>query len=488
MLPRIQLDSESDTPLYRQLYEQLASAISAGRLARGERLPATRELASSIGLARASVEAAYKLLETDGLIKGYVGRGSFVEGKSHVDWESLIPVEEAHEPAAPPSVPIAAVSFSASRPSEAEFPLDEFRATCHEVLDSNEAINILQLGPASGYGPLRKFLLDYLRARGVAGRDDEILITSGAQQAFDLIQRVLASRGETVVIEDPVYPGLRNAFLRGGARVIGAPMSNDGVEIDSLSRILEREHPRLMVLTSNFQNPTGTTIPEPARKEILELAQKAGVVVIENDLYGALRYSGKDLAPIKQLDATGDTILLGSFSKIAFPGLRVGWVVGPRHFIARLTEAKEASDLHSDQLSQAVLLRFAESGRLEAHLNKMLQIGAARLKAVLEGCAAELPAGSEYTRPEGGMNVWIKLPDAMDASDLAIRAARESVSFLPGKYFTVSRPQTSSLRLSFAGLEPAKLSWGMRVLGTLFRSEAERIRDARSAEPAPALV
>jgi DNA-binding transcriptional MocR family regulator len=484
MLPRIQLDQKSETPLYRQLYEQIAAAIGSGKMVRGERLPATRELAGSIGLARASVESAYKLLEADGLIKGYVGRGSFVEGNSRVDWESLIPVEESSQPMAPEAV----VSFSASRPSEMEFPLEEFRATCREVIDSKDAIHILQLGPASGYGPLRKFLMEYLRARGVVGRDDEILITSGAQQAFDLIQRVLASRGETVVIEDPVYPGLRNVFLRGGARVIGAPMARDGVEIDSLARILEREHPRLMVLTPNFQNPTGTTIPEDARREILEMAQRAGVIIVENDLYGALRYTGKDLAPIKQLDASGDTILLGSFSKIAFPGLRVGWVIGPKHFIARLTEAKEASDLHSDQLSQAVLLKFAESGRLAAHLERMLKMGAARLKAVLDSCERDLPPGSEFTRPQGGMNVWVRLPEYMDASELAIRAARENVSYLPGKYFAVSRPQTSSLRLSFAGLEPRKIEWGLQVLGILFRSEDSRIRQARTAEPVPALV
>src|SRR5262249_23647748 len=149
-----------------------------------------------------------------------------------------------------------------------------------EVIDSAEALNILQLGPASGYGPLRKYLLDYFRGRGVAGGDDEILITSGAQQAVDLIQRVLASTGEPVVMEDPVYPGLRNAFLRGGARVTGAPMTVDGVEIDSLARLLERERPRLMVLTPNFQNPTGTTIPEESRREILEMAQRAGVIIV----------------------------------------------------------------------------------------------------------------------------------------------------------------------------------------------------------------
>ncbi len=218
MLPRIELDHSSDVPLYRQLHEQLRSAIIASRMVRGERLPATRELAGSLGLNRATVASAYELLETEHLIKAHVGRGSFVEGAeaAKLDWESLIPTEDSG-PA--PVSPNAAISFAASRPSQDEFPLDEFRRTCREVIDSDEAPKILQLGPASGYGPLRRLLLDEARRRGFAREDDDILITSGCQQAFDLIQRVLASRGETVIMEDPVYPGLRNVFQRGGARV-----------------------------------------------------------------------------------------------------------------------------------------------------------------------------------------------------------------------------------------------------------------------------
>ncbi len=191
------------------------------------------------------------------------------------------------------------------------------------------------------------------------------------------------------------------------------------------------------------------------------------MIVVENDLYGPLRYTGAEIPSIKQLDESGDTILLGSFSKIAFPGLRVGWAIGPRHFIARLTEAKEASDLHSDQLSQAVLLRFAETGRLEAHRQKMLAAGAERLKACLAGCAQELPEGSEYTRPEGGMNLWVRLPEPLDASELAARAARENVSYLPGRYFLVSRPQTHGLRLMFRGSGAGKDQ--TRLAGIRFR-------------------
>ena len=477
MLQRLQVDAKDQLPLYRQLYQQLKFAIVAGRVVPGEKLPATRELAGSLGLNRTTIAAAYELLESEGLIRGHVGRGSFVEGP---------PPDTTPIPAASGPAPL--VSFASSRPSELQFPLDEFRMTCREVIDSPEAMHILQLGPASGYGPLRRYLLKEARARGTAGPDDDILITSGCQQAFDLIQRVLASHGETVVIEDPVYPGLRSAFQRGGARVIGAPVGSAGVEVDALGRLLEKEHPRLMVLTPNFQNPTGTTLPAEARSAVLALARKPGVVVVENDLYGELRYLGAEIPAMKRLDTSGDTILLGSFSKIAFPGLRVGWAIGPRHFIARLTEAKEASDLHSDQLSQAVLLRFAESGRLEEHRRKTLAAGAQRLKAILTACGRELPPGSEHTRPEGGMNVWVRLPEPLDASELALRAEREGVSYLPGRHFTVSRPQTQGLRLSFAGLSPQEIRTGLAILGRIFATEFDRLRYAPNDEPAPAMV
>ena len=189
MLPKLELDPQSDAPLYRQLYDHIKLAIHSGRMVRGERLPATRDLAGSLGLNRTTVSAAYELLEAEGLIKGHVGRGSFVEWTSRVDWESIIPAEESAPPAAP-----ALISFSASRPSEMQFPLEEFRVTCREVIDSSEAAQILQLGPAGGYGPLRRYLLAEARRRGEAGPDDDILITSGCQQAFDLIQRVPRSR------------------------------------------------------------------------------------------------------------------------------------------------------------------------------------------------------------------------------------------------------------------------------------------------------
>ena len=467
MLPLIQLDPASESPLYRQLHEKIKSAILGGEIGWGEKLPPTRELAGLLKLNRTTVSAAYELLESEGLIRGHVGRGSYVEG----------PAAGERRQRRTPAADAGPISFSSSRPAEALFPLEEFRATCREVIESEEAAPILQLGPAAGYGPLRRYLLEQGRNRGIAGHDDDILITSGCQQAFDLLQRVLAAHGETVLLEDPVYPGLRNVFVGGGARVVGIPVGEHGIEVEALARAIEKERPRLLVLTPNFQNPTGTTMPETARRNVLAMARRAGVVVVENDLYGELRYCGRAIASLKRLDPSAGAIYLSSFSKIAFPGLRVGWAIGPRHFIARLTEAKQLSDLHSDQLSQAVLLRFAVSLRLAAHHKKMLVRGGERLKATLEACAEHLPPGSHFTRPEGGMNIWIRLPEPMDAGELAARALREGVSFLSGSHFAVSRPQAHALRLSFAGLEPEQIRSGLAIIGKMIRTEVNHARE-----------
>jgi 2-aminoadipate transaminase len=221
---------------------------------------------------------------------------------------------------------------------------------------------------------------------------------------------------------------------------------------------------------------------------ILAQARQAGVVVVENDIYGELRYEGEPVPPLKELDQTGDTILLRSFSKVAFPGLRVGWVTGPRALIARLAEAKQLADLHTDQLSQALLLRFAESGRLASHKNRILAAGAERLAAVLAACERSLPPTTRFTRPQGGMNLWVRLPEPLDAAELLARAERENVAYVPGKYFEVTHHELGSLRLSFAGLAPEKIRAGVAILGEVFSSELERVRAQRRYDPAPAMV
>ena len=453
-------------------------------MARGERLPATRELAGLLGLNRTTVSAAYTMLEEHGLIAGQVGRGSFVTGEPEqserrVNWASLL------SPAGTASTfGREEIGFVMSRPSRDLFPLDDFRASCAAVLKRSDLADILQLGSPSGYEPLRRRLLDEARAQRLAGPGDDLIVTNGCQQALDLIGRVLVRPGDAVAVEDPIYPGLKNLLTAMGAQLVGIPVGPDGLDVTQLERAL-RERPRFLVATSNFQNPTGATMPLAARRELLDAARAAGVPVVENDAYGELRYSGESLPALKQLDASGGTVLLRSFSKVSFPGLRVGWALGPKPLIDRLRQAKEAADLHTDQLSQAVLLEFVESGRLEAHRQRVLAAGAERLAATIEGCRRYLPAGTQWTEPEGGMNVWVRLPAPLDAGELLQRARKQGVAFLPGRYFAVSRPDPGALRLSFAGLPAEKIREGLAVLGEIIAGDLEA---AESSDPAPAMV
>jgi len=467
----------------------MVDRIQSGELGRGSRLPATRELAGLLGLNRATVSAAYELLESEGLISGQVGRGSYVTAdaaaNAGVDWNSILDRTEAVPPA-PSPVRRDVISFVMSRPSRDLFPLEDFRSSCAAVLERSDLADILQLGSPSGYEPLRRYLLEEARRHGLASNSDDLIVTNGCQQALDLLARVLLRPGDSVAAEDPVYTGLKNLLAGMGARLIGVPVGADGLDVSRLERILSRERPRFLVVTPNFQNPTGATLPLAERKVLLEAAARAGVPVVENDAYGELRYSGEPLPALKQLEDRGGVVLLRSFSKVSFPGLRVGWALGPRPLIDRLRHAKEASDLHTDQLSQAVLLEFAESGRLEAHHARVLRAGAERLQATLEACAAFLPAGSRWTKPEGGMNLWVRLPAPLDAEALLPRAQEEGVSYLPGRMFAVSRRDPGALRLSFAGLAPGQIRAGVEMLGRVFRGEAEA--QSRNFEPAQAMV
>jgi 2-aminoadipate transaminase len=464
--------------------------IRSGSLKRGERLPATRELAGLLGLNRTTISAAYELLESDGLIAGQVGRGSYVTADENsvstgLNWNQIM---EPNRGSAVQHVIAGAISFAVSRPCEELFPVDEFRTSCVEAMSNPDFVSVLQLGSPGGYEPLRQYLIENSLREGVLRQSDDLIVTSGCQQALDLVRRVLIRPGDPVLVEEPVYPGLKNLFIEGGAELTGVPVHAGGVDISQLERMQAKRRFKAIVVTSNFQNPTGATLTRDARALLLRLVHTSGTPLIENDIYGQLRYGGVPLPTIKQTDETGNTILLRSFSKISFPGLRIGWAIGPRPVIARMMEAKHLSDLHSDQLSQATLLRFAESGRLETHHQRILKAGAERLTAALTACERYLPPGTEFTRPQGGMNIWVRLPEPLDAVELLARAQREGVTYLPGKYFAINRPEPGALRLSFAGLEPSRIDKGLQILGGIFSGELERLHGAWNREPAPAMV
>lgn len=487
----LNLNPASDIPLYRQLAEAINGIISRGSLKPGERLPATRELAGRLGLNRTTISAAYAALEESGLIQGHVGRGSFVAKRenaalpSTTDWDAILPPLDS---GFGPSIHEAEISFANSRPAGDEFPLAQFRRLSKQVIDGPGAAEILQLGSPHGYGPLRRYLLEEAAGAGIARTGDDLIITNGCQQGLDLVARLFARGGENVVLEDPVYHGVVRVFSRAGANIISIDIGETGVDVDRLEGLILQHRPRLLVLTPSFQNPTGVTIPLDCRRRIVELAQRSGLVLLENDIYSGLRYQGTPLPTLKELDESGNTILLRSYSKVSFPGLRVGWVIGPRAVIECLAEAKQISDLHSDQLSQAVLLRFAESGELAQHIERTLRAGRERLNAVLRACAAYLPAGAKFTRPEGGMSLWVELPAPLNAEHLLTRVQERGVNFLPGRYFSARRTHARGLRISFGGLAPEQITRGIQIVGEAARREMAASAVSANFEPAAALV
>src|SRR5437879_219094 len=387
MLP-LQLQAESHIPLYVQLCDQLRALVHAGELRLGDRIPASRELAQHLGVHRTTVANAYAELESEGLIEGHVGRGTFIRANSRplqiappppslvpggtIRWESLFADERGDDALDRliRTMPASGISFVVAHPPEESFPVTEMRSCCNAVL-RREGARILQYGATDGYPPLRKAVLEVLRSEGVQAREESLLITDGCQQALDLICKVFLRPGDAVILENPTYPGTIAALRHARARCLGVPVRTEtgpgatpGLDLDALEQTLAANRVKLMFLMPDFHNPTGLSMTLEARRKLLDIASKHQVPIIEDHIYARLVARGDRLASLKQLDRTNLVVQIDSFSKMAFPGLRVGWVVAPPNVIERLRVVKQSTDLHTDQLSQAAMAETARRALL----------------------------------------------------------------------------------------------------------------------------
>jgi len=499
----VHLQPESHIPLYIQIRDQMRALVHTGELRPGDRIPASRELASQLGVHRTTVANAYAELESEGLIQGHVGRGTFILENSQVPkpsvpagaqrnggvrWETLFADERGEEALSRllPDVPGKAISFAVARPPEEFFPVEEFRSCCNAVLQ-REGAKILQLGASDGYAPLKKVLCAILDADGIPAREEQMLVTDGCQQSLDLLCKAFLRPGDAVILESPSYPGAIAIFAGARVHCLGVPVHTDvrrhgyaGVDVEALEAALLQNRVKLILLTPDFQNPTGTTLPLAGRRRVLEIAAKHNVPLVEDHIYARLRLRGEPVASLRALDRNGVVIHIDSFSKVAFPGLRVGWCVAPESVIERLRLVKQATDLHTDQLAQAALAEFARRGYLERHLARMKKIYASRLAATEEALEQHMPAGTNWTSPEGGMCLWVALPAGFDSSELLIHAREHGVLFAPGRYFYFQNPAPNTLRLGFAGLDERKIAKGVATLGAVLRAEIrERQRGGR---------
>lgn len=496
MLP-LRLQTESHIPLYVQLRDQLRALVHSGDLRTGDRIPASRELAGQLGVHRTTVANAYAELESEGLIQGHVGRGTFICGAQIKEfsppprttgnggvmrWESLFADDRVDEVLSRvmPLVPPGAIAFTAARPSEELFPLEEFRR-CLNAEVRREGRRILQIGSTDGYGPLKEELLSLLRGDGLNLRSEQLLITDGCQQAIDLVCKAFLRPGDSVALENPAYPGAIAIFASARVRTLAVGVETDpartghvGLDIGALETVLLQNRVKMIFVTPDFHNPTGTALPIAARRRLLELAVRYQVPVIEDAIYARLRLRGSALPSLKALDTAGNVVQIDSFSKIAFPGLRVGWCVGAESAIERLRLVKQSTNLHTDQLSQAAMAEFMRRGYLARHLARMKKVYRSRLAAMEEALEKHMPESTSWTRAEGGMTLWVTLPPGFDAAELLIHARERGILFLPGRYFYSQHPQPNTLRLGFASVDEKRIAKGIEMFCDLLKFEMRK--------------
>ncbi|KAA2253560.1 PLP-dependent aminotransferase family protein [Solihabitans fulvus] len=357
------------------------------------------------------------------------------------------------------------ISFAGGLPAPELFDVDGLRAAFDEVL-AKQPRRALQYSRTEGDPVLRQAIADRLTRRDLPTAADDLLITTGSQQALTLIATTLLEPGDVVLVEEPSYLAALQCFQLAGARLVPVPCDEDGLDPVALAELVDRERPALLYLVPTFQNPTGRTLTAERRRAVAEVAASRGLWIVEDDPYGELRYRGEALSPIAALDDAADrTILLGTFSKIMAPGLRIGWLRAPAALANSLVVAKQAADLHTSTIDQAAAGVYLGAVDLDEHIRRLRAAYAPRREALLAGLPEALPAGSTWSDPDGGMFVWVRLPGVADASELLPRALARDVAFVPGAPFFATRPDPATLRLSFTTHSPEEIAEGLRRLG-----------------------
>jgi len=490
---QVPLDRDKPVPLARQIQAHLERLIAGRLLAPGVKLPATRELAQSLGVNRATVALAYEELVAAGWARAHVGQGTFVAGPPEgatvvveppaqpLNWAALLSRSarivdndaERARAAAPTGPRDGVISFAGGMPDSGLFPTDAFRRALNEVV-REEGESLLQYYPVGGYPPLRRYLATYLLRFGLEARADDILIVNGSQQGFDLIARTLLDPGDSVAIEQPTYPRAMQVFRSFGASLLAVDRDAGGPRVEAFERLLERQAPKLFYCQPSAHNPTGLTIRRDVAMRLLAVAARHQVPVVEDGFDGSLFYGERPPAPLKALDRDGVVVYIGTFSKVLFPGLRLGWLVAPPPLAERLRAAKQLADLHTSALLQAAVHRFCERRLLDRHVARIAGEYRRRRDALLAALKRRMPEGVTWTEPEGGFSLLVTLPAGLDARALLPRALERGVAYTPGAAFWVDGSGERTLRLSFSSLQAGKIEEGVRRLGELIREARKR--------------
>ncbi len=372
------------------------------------------------------------------------------------------------------------ISFGGGLPAPDVFPVQRFEEACHKVL-TEQAASALQYGETEGYKPLRELLANNMARYGIKAKAENVLITSGSQQALDLIGKLFINAGDRVLVEAPTYLGALQAFNIYGAEYESVPSDDNGLRTDLLEKPL-RSGPKFMYVLPNFQNPAGTTLSEGRRHELVLLADKYGIPIVEDDPYGQLRYEGEHLPSLVVLDrenlrrdvgySIGNVIYLSTFSKTLAPGLRLGWIVAPPEVISKLAQLKQGADLHTSTFTQFVAYEVARDGFLDKHVKLIRQIYGERRDVMLQALQEFFPPAVTWTHPKGGLFLWVTLPAGLDMEAVFRSALEQNVAFVPGDSFYANDPQEGSrhMRLNFSNATPEQIREGIRRLAAAVKS------------------
>ena len=374
------------------------------------------------------------------------------------------------------------ISFAGGLPAPEIFPTERILEATERVIKL-QGRQALQYGLTEGFPPLRELTIRHMSRYGIHCNLENVLITSGSQQALDLIGKILVDPGDKIVVEEPSYLGALQAWNAYQAEYLTVETDEDGMRIDSLENVLKTGEAKFIYALPNFQNPTGRTLPLDRRIALVELSGKYGVPIIEDDPYGQLRFEGENLPTLVALDAQkqpenadncfvcGNVIYLSTFSKTLCPGFRVAWMVAPEAVIARLVQAKQGTDLHTSTFAQMVAYETARGGFLDQHVREIRRVYRERRDLMLSLFDELMPPGVTWTRPAGGLFLWITLPESLNAADLLPKAIEQSVAFVPGSPFYAHGGGENTMRINFSNAQPEQIQLGVERLARVIRQE-----------------
>lgn len=467
----LSLQKTGDTPLYQQLAEGIERLITAGRLPANSKLPSIRKLAEHFGVNAVTVVTAYKTLEKKQMVYSRKGSGTFV---------SPLPVERIPSPMASRSLRSFerelslenAINFAAASLPHELFPVDDFKKAFDEVLEREKG-GAFRYMDSMGYAPLRQQLCRYLSRLGIKTSVENVQIISGAQQGIDIISKAMLGYGDVVFVEKPTFYGAAGAFLSRGGKLVEIPLEADGMDITVLEDFLKIYHPRFLYMMAYYQTPTGISYSMEKKRRLLELAEKYDTYIIEEDDFYDFHYGKAPLVPLKALDYKNRVIYIKSFSKILMPGLRMGLIVLPKKIQRAVMEAKYATDISTSGFLQRAMEYYLRENGWEHHAAQMRRYGSGKYRKALSAAKKYLPPSVTYGKPNGGVSLWLKLPDGVGAEAFCSRMLEKNVILTPGSQYDLGGEENAHVRLSFANLSDDKIEVGLKRMGDCLREMTE---------------